>query len=78
MNQWTPADEAELRALQERKAAHERTAKAVLEPMVADLLRATGMTAAPFAVVDALSHLTANADAWRDALAPFDSGVRQG
>lgn len=67
---WTPADEYRLRTMQERK---DRVLAARRKP-VEDLVRA--MPARAFDEETVTSWLIDYAEAMRDALAPFDSGVR--
>lgn len=82
-NKWTPQDEAALTKLLDRKKAFEAEARAPLNKLVADMnLSFSGPRSSsaptppyPSQVVDLL---VARADELRDALAPFDSGVRCG
>ena len=82
-NQWTLRDQAELDALTKRKAAFESEARAPLNKLVASMGLSLGLEAPslgptppyPSRIVDAL---IARADDLRDALKPFDSGVRCG
>ena len=85
-NKWSSRDQAELDTLQKRKAAFESEARAPLMT-IAEKLRLTTVPALypapsmnpPAAQVPWLEItklLAANADALRDALEPFDSGVR--
>lgn len=66
---WTKADQA---ALDELTARKERVMLEQREPLIEVVNR---MPAKSQALVDWLIH---NADAVRDALQPFDSGVRPG
>lgn len=78
-NKWTPQDEAALKGLAARKEAFESEAKAPLTKFVVQHnLRVGGELLNPRAHSDTVALLIANADALRDALAPFDSGVRCG
>lgn len=82
-NQWSPWDEQELQALVKRKQAFESEARAPLNKLIADMKLNLGFEAPtsaptepyPKRIADAF---IARADALRDALAPFDSGVRCG
>lgn len=83
-NQWTPRDQAELDALQKRKDAFETEARKPLDAVVKQLDLRVGMVNPlnpgagrphPDSVSDLLMQ---HADALRDALEPFDSGVRAG
>lgn len=69
---WTPTEEAAFVALQERRERVQAAMKAGVTTLVDRHF--TGM---PAEAKDAMfSILTKHADDWRDALAPFDSGVR--
>lgn len=69
---WTPTEEAAFVALQERRERVQAAMKAGVTTLVDRHF--TGMQAE---AKDALFlSLTKHADDWRDALAPFDSGVR--
>jgi hypothetical protein len=77
-NKWTPQDEAALKGLVARKEAFESEAKAPLTKFVVQHnLRIAGDAFSLKAHLDTVALLTANADALRDALAPFDSGTRK-
>lgn len=77
-NKWTLQDEAALKGLVARKEAFESEAKAPLTKFVAQHnLRVGGDVYNPKAHSDTVAFLIANADALRDALAPFDFGVRK-
>lgn len=69
---WTPTEEAAFVALQERRARVQAAMKAGVTTLVDRHF--VGM--APEARTALFSILTKHADDWRDALAPFDSGVR--
>lgn len=80
-NQWTSRDQAELDALQKRKAAFETEARAPLNKLVADLglhlgFEAPSLGPTPPYPVRVVDVLIGRADALRDALEPFDSGIR--
>lgn len=69
---WTPTEEAAFLALQERRERVQAAMKAGVTTLVDRHF--TGM---PAEAKDAMFLiLTKHADDWRDALAPFDSGVR--
>jgi hypothetical protein len=83
-NQWTPQDQAELDALQERKAAFEAEARKPLDAVVMQLDLRVGLVNPlsirpnkpyPTHVSDLLMR---HADALREALKPFGSGIRCG
>lgn len=79
MTRWTPADEAALRELLERKAACERDARAAIDPLMENLfVMAVDYLLTPHQKQVAFEHIVKNADAWRDALNRFDSGARPG
>lgn len=69
---WTPTEEAAFLALQERR---ERV-QAAMKAGVTTLVDRHFVGMAPEARTALFSILTKHADDWRDALAPFDSGVR--
>lgn len=69
---WTPTEEAAFLALQERRERVQAAMKAGVTTLVDRHF--AGM--APEAKTALFSILTKHADDWRDALAPFDSGVR--
>lgn len=72
-NRWTPQDEAALTGLLDRKKAFEAEARAPLEALV----REFDMRPDPD-YNNVVDRLILRADEFRDALAPFDSGVRCG
>lgn len=82
-NIWSLRDEQTLQALVERKQAFETEARAPLNKLIADMKLNLGFEAPtsaptepyPKRIVDAF---IARADELRDALKPFDSGVRCG
>ena len=75
-NKWSQRDEAALTELLDRKKAFEAEARAPLNKIVADMAQSLGpQSLYPWQIVDLM---IARADALRDALAPFDSGVRSG
>jgi hypothetical protein len=81
-NKWSQRDEAELACLLDRKKAFEAEARAPLNKIVVDM----GLSLAPSQSLGPqppypsriVDLLVARADELRDALAPFDSGVRCG
>lgn len=70
MERWTHSDEAALRKMQERK---KRILEASKKPLYDLVLRLRLDHSANHEILDIL---VTNADAFRDALEPFDSGVR--
>lgn len=72
---WSKRDEAVLQEMIRRKQAFELTARMPVHDVVARIRTALGAIYGPDQMVDAL---ITHADAIRDALAPFDSGVREG
>lgn len=77
MTRWTPADEAKLKELLERKAAHERDARAAIDPLLDGLFVATvDCLLTSHQKQTAFAHIVKNAGLFRDALAPFDNEVR--
>lgn len=70
---WTPCHQAELDRLTEQKSQFEKQAMAPLRVLVLKLDICVGTLSRTDEVALALSN---NADALRDALAPFDSGIR--
>lgn len=87
-SRWTASDEAQLQELTERKARIMTEARlpllSVIHSIRADWQRLSDSVQQntledPDALQDWVAEqLIANADALRDALAPFDSGVRPG
>lgn len=85
-NQWSARDQAELDALVKRKAAFDAEARKPLYDVVAAMHLSTNDAPGwappapnpqvPYQVV--VERLIAFAGTLRDALAPFDSGVRSG
>lgn len=81
-NKWSNRDEAELKALLSRKKAFEAEARAPLNKIVVDM----GLSLAPAQSLGPqppypsriVDLMILRAEALRDALAPFDSGVRSG
>jgi hypothetical protein len=72
MSKWSPKDQAKLQELQQRKAEHDAINLKRLVAVV-ECFGCIGNTTTPEEVAEVL---IANADAVRDALAPYDSGVR--
>jgi len=70
---WSKRDESDLQALLRRKQAFELTARMPVHDVVARIRTALGAVYGPDQMVDEFIN---HADAIRDALAPFDSGVR--
>ena len=68
---WTPGDEVKLQALLDRKERAHQARLAPLKKLVDDMPLQYGTDSG-----DVLAWLISNADAVRDTLAPFDSGVR--
>jgi len=85
-NQWTSRDQAELDALQKRKAAFDAEVRKPLYDVAAAMNLTTNDAPgwAPPAPNPQVPHqvvverLIAFADTLRDALEPFDSGIRYG
>ena len=81
-SRWTPRDEADLAERLERKTRIMSEALAPVRDLARDLLRDAGVPSdsvdAPDVEERAVRWLAANAEALRDALAPFDSMVRPG
>lgn len=75
---WTDADEAALRNLTERKERVNRVHGERLLKVARQILNASGVMDAPDGrhARDLAEALKRNAASARDALAPFDSGVR--
>lgn len=72
---WTDADERELRSMINRKAVFETQAR---RPVIDVVQRIRGTLGAVHNESQLVDALITHADAIRDALAPFDSGVREG
>lgn len=72
IERWTIADEADLQRAIDRK---ERVTAANMAPVIS-LIRFAGMENEPLSADSIAAAIVAQADAWRDALGPFDSGVR--
>lgn len=68
---WSKMDEQELRSLTERKAAFDKEARGPLEKLV----REFDMRPDPD-YNNVIERLIIRAEAFRDALEPFDSGAR--
>lgn len=68
MSTWTEENESELQALLARKAE-------ATDPAIVALIAICNRTSPMFGL--SYRDLIKHADAFRDALAPFDSGVRQ-
>lgn len=73
MSTWTQRDEAELDALLARKQEVMAQRRAAIESLVGDVDAPSWRYTTCDEVID---WLIKNADAIRDALQPFDSGVR--
>lgn len=71
---WTDADERELQSMINRKAAFETQARI---PVINVVQRIRGTLGAVHNESQLVDALITHADAIRDALAPFDSGVRE-
>lgn len=69
---WTAGDQARLDELNSRKVAWEKQARAPLEDVIKQVFHRT----TPTSVEIIRDRMIKNADSLRDALAPFDSGVR--
>lgn len=72
IERWTHSDEADLQRAIDRK---DRVIANNMAPVVA-LIRFAGMENEPLSAESIAAGMVAQADAWRDALEPFDSGVR--
>lgn len=73
IKKWTPNDEAQLQRLLQAKTEFEKTAKKPLLELMHDLMdRLNGA----WQYADLVEVMIDRADDLRDALAPFDSGVR--
>lgn len=72
---WSKRDEAVLQEMIHRKQAFELTARMPVHDVITRIRAALGAVYGPDQMVDEFIN---HADAIRDALAHFDSGVREG
>ena len=74
IKKWTPNDEAQLQRMLKQKADFEFEALTPVRAIASDL--AAFLHNRKWGATDITKFLTGYADDLRDALAPFDSGVR--
>lgn len=74
IKKWTPNDEAQLQRMLKQKAEFEFEALKPVGEIASDL--AAFLHIRKWGATDIAKFLTEHADKLRDALAPFDSGVR--